>query len=73
MAFRMKETRLTVNKPVLLGMCILDISKTLMYDFRNNYFKPKYARKAKLLFIKCGFDQQRLLWYVFRLWGLMCS
>ena len=46
----MKKTSLTMNKPVCLGMCILDLSKTIMYDFHYNYIKPKYGVKAKLLF-----------------------
>ena len=46
----MKKTSLTMNKPVYLGMCILDLSKTIMYDFHYNYMKPKYGDKAKLLF-----------------------
>ena len=46
----MKKTKLVFNEPVYLGMCILHISKTLMYDFHYNYVKQKYEDKAKLLF-----------------------
>ena len=46
----MKKTSLLMNKPVYLGMCILDLSKTVMFDFHYNYIKPKYGDKAKLLF-----------------------
>ena len=46
----MKKTSLTMNKPVYLGMCILDLSKNLMFNFHYKYIKPKYGSKAKLLF-----------------------
>ena len=46
----MKKTSLTMNKPIYLGMCILELSKTIMYDFHYQYIKPKYGKKAKLLF-----------------------
>ena len=46
----MKKTSLTMVKPVYLGMCILDLSKTIMFDFHYNYIKSKYRDKAKLLF-----------------------
>ena len=45
----MSKTKLVFNKPVYVGMCILDVSKTLMYNFHYNYIKPKYNDKALLL------------------------
>ena len=39
-----------MNKPVYLGMSILDISKTLMYEFQYDYIKSKYKDKAKLCY-----------------------
>ena len=49
-AVHTKKTKLYFNKPVYLGMSILDLSKSLMYDFHYNYIKTKYEDNAKLLF-----------------------
>ena len=49
-AIHKKKTSLTMNKHIYLGMCILDLSKTIMYEFHYNYIKAKYGDKAKLLF-----------------------
>ena len=40
-----------MNKPLYLGMSILDISKILMYKFWYDYLKPKYNDKAKLYYM----------------------
>ena len=47
----MKKTKVKMNKPVYLGMSILDISKTLMYEFWYDYLKPKYKDNAKLCYM----------------------
>ena len=46
---KVKET-LTLNRPAYVGMCILDLSKMLMYDFHYSYIKQKYNNSARLLF-----------------------
>jgi len=49
-AVHMKKTELVFNKPVYLGMSILDLSKTLVYEFHYKYIKKKYGSKENLLF-----------------------
>ena len=49
-AVHKRKESLTLNRPAYVGMCILDLSKTLMYDFHYNFVKNKYGNKAKLLF-----------------------
>ena len=40
-----------MNNPVYLGFSILEISKTLMCEFRYDYVKPKYQNNAKLCYM----------------------
>ena len=49
-AVHMEKATVKLNKPIYLGMSILDLSKTLMYRFHYEYVKPKWENKAKLLF-----------------------
>ena len=48
MAIEIKKTKVKMNKPVYLAMSILDISKTLMYEFWYDYIKLNYGDRAKL-------------------------
>jgi hypothetical protein len=49
-AVHMKRTKLKFNKPVYVGQAVLDLSKTLMYDFHYNTIKKQYGVDAQLLF-----------------------
>ena len=51
LATEMKKTKAKMNKPVYLGLSILEISKTLMYKFWYNYMKPKYGDNVKLCYM----------------------
>ena len=46
----MKITKVKMNKPIYLGLSILQISKILMYEFWYDYMKPKYGNKVKLCY-----------------------
>ena len=47
----MKKTKVKMNKPIYLGLAILEISKTLMYEFWYDYMKPKYNNDVKLCYM----------------------
>ena len=46
----MKKTEIKMNKPIYLGQAILDISKTLMYEFWYDYIKLKYGDQVRLCY-----------------------
>ena len=46
----MKRTKVKMNKPIYLGLSILEISKLLMYEFWYDYMKPKCDDKVKLCY-----------------------
>ena len=47
----MNRTKVKMNKPIYLGLSILDISKILMYEFWFDYMKPKYNDNVKLCYM----------------------
>ena len=47
----MKRTKVKMNKPIYLGLSILEISKILMYEFWYDYMKPKHGNNVKLCYI----------------------
>ena len=51
LAIEMKKTKVKMNKPVYLGLPILEISKTLMYKFWYDYMKSKYGDNVKLCYM----------------------
>ena len=54
LAIEMKKIKVKMNKPVYLGMSILEINKTLIYEFWYDYIKPKYQNNAKLCYMDTG-------------------
>ena len=49
-AIRKSKVALKLNKPAYIGMCIIELSKVLMYEFHYDYIKNKCDNKSKLLF-----------------------
>ena len=50
LAIEMKKTEIFMNKPVYLGLSILELSKILMYGFWYDYVKLKFDEKEKLCY-----------------------
>ena len=60
MIIEMRKVEVKMNKPIYLGQTILDITKTLMYEFWYDYIKHKYKDKARL----CYMDIDSFVMYI---------
>ena len=58
----MKKTQLVMNKPVYLGLSVLELSKILMYEFWHNYVKPRYGEKSKLCYLDTDSFKNCVIW-----------
>ena len=56
----MEKTKVKMNKPIYLGLSILEISKILIYEFWYDYMKPKYGDNVKL----CYMDTDSFIIYI---------
>ena len=56
LATEMRETQILMNKPVYLRLSILDLSKTVMYEFRYDYVERNFGENVKLCYMDtCSF------------------
>ena len=51
LAIEMRKIGIVVNKPVYLGLSILELSKILMYEFWYDYLKRKYGEEGKIFYM----------------------
>ena len=50
LVMEMKKTKVKINKPIYLGQAVLDLRKTLMFEFWHNYLKAMYGDKIRLCY-----------------------
>ena len=60
LTIEMKKTQILRNKPVYLGLSILEVSKILIYEFQYDYVKPKYGEQIKL----CDMNTDNFIVYI---------
>jgi len=56
----MRKLEVKFEKPIYVGMCILDISKTCLYEFHHEYMLPLYREKCKIMYI----DTDSLIYHI---------
>ncbi|XP_050464322.1 uncharacterized protein LOC126858215 [Cataglyphis hispanica] len=56
----LRKLEVIFNKPICVGMCILDISKVCLYEFHHEYMLPLYRDNCKVMYI----DTDSLIYYI---------
>lgn len=59
-AIELNRAEIYLNKPIYIGVCVLDISKTKIYDFHYSYMKERFGDKARV----CYTDTDSLIYEV---------
>jgi len=59
-AVELRKLEVKFNKPIYVGMCILDISKTCLYEFHHKYMLPLYRDKCKIMYT----DTDSLIYHI---------
>jgi len=56
----LRKLEVKFNKPIYVEMCILDISKTCLYEFHHEYMLSLYRDKCKIMYT----DTDSLIYYI---------
>ncbi|XP_026826253.1 uncharacterized protein LOC113562126 [Ooceraea biroi] len=59
-AIELRKLQVKFNKPIYVGMCILDIYKTCLYEFHHEYMVPLYREKCKIMYT----DMDSLIYHI---------
>lgn len=49
-AIELRKESILMDKPIIIGMAILDLSKIVMYDFHYNYMELKYKGNVEIIY-----------------------
>ena len=60
LVIEMEKAKILINKPVYLGLSMLQLSKTVIYEFWYDYEKPNYSEQAK----PCCMDTNSFILYI---------